>query len=147
MIKLKRKIRFLMTISLAFYVALTLLPTKALATQIRDNADSDYLYYSDIFWKYPKALVNTAFANYRSQVHNALSGVLGEYVETSAFTAANIELGIEVLLLDWTEFAKYLSDNAFGTSFMLNDKIDKANITAQIYLKCDRKPPAVLHHY
>ena len=110
-------------LALVLCLLLAALPGRA---QAAEPEDENYLYYSDIFWGYPGTLTNYTFQAYHNQLQNTLSGVLSEYVYTDAFEASVIELGLSYGT-DWGEFAKYLSDQAFGTFFNLNDRIDEAN--------------------
>ena len=106
----------------------------AVHAQAAERAEEDYLYYSDIFWGYPKALTGATFVTYHNYANQSIIPVLGEYVETSAFQASVIELGLK-FGTDWGAFAKYLADNAFKTNFQLNDSMDAANkLLAEAFL-------------
>ena len=97
----------------------------ALHARAAERAEDDYLYYSDIFWGYPGVLLADSFQKDRLKLNGTLSGILDEYVYSSAFTLSLIELGLEHMAP--AQLAKYLSDQAFGTSFELNGRIDEAN--------------------
>lgn len=100
---------------------------KTIARNSLDESEMNKIYYSDIFWGYPKILKTVYIPRYRHETWEALTLIKTEYITTNDYSNAAKEHGINIAL-DSADWAKYLLDNAGVTNFQHNEELDKANI-------------------
>ncbi len=130
---MKRTIAFVLAVVvLICFFPINAIPVYADTGETAENTcstenDVNKIYYSDIFWGYPKILKTVYIPRYSTETSQVLSSIIGEYVYTDDFTLAVTHHGINTAL-DSDEWGKHILDNAGVTNFQYNEELDKANV-------------------